>query len=249
MDLQQATCLVTGAASGIGRGVAEGLLDRGAAVLANDVNGDALGDLAERGATALPADLTDPAARQGVVDAAVSAGVTHLVNAAGIIELRPIEDVDEASWDRVFAVNAKALFFLSQAICPRLPDGGAVVNLSSTAAKTGTTLETAVYAATKAAVLSMTRSFANQYAPRGVRVNAVCPGIIDTPMQDKVLADIAAQRGISAAELDGARLKTVPLGRSASPRECAEIILFLLSDTAAYMTGQAVNVSGGLVTW
>lgn len=249
MEFEHATCLVTGAASGIGHAVADVLLERGATVLANDLDGDRLGDLAERGATALRADLTDPAALQGVIDAATAAGVTHLVNAAGIIELRPIEDVDPAMWDRIFGVNARALFFLSQAICPVLPEGGSVVNVSSTAAKTGTTLETSVYAATKAAVLSMTRSFAHRYAERGVRVNAVCPGIIDTPMQDKVLADIAIQRGTTPAELDAARLKTVPLGRAASPRECAGIIVFLLSDTAGYMTGQAVNVSGGLVTW
>jgi NAD(P)-dependent dehydrogenase (short-subunit alcohol dehydrogenase family) len=249
MELQQATVLVTGAASGIGRAVAEILLERGAAVVANDLAADRLADLVDRGATAVPADLTDPHGLQTVIETATSAGVTHLVNAAGIIELRSIEDVDEAMYDRIFAVNARALFFLSQAICPVLPPGGAVVNVSSSAAKTGTTLETAVYAATKAAVLSMTRSFAFQYADRGVRVNAVCPGIIDTPMQDKVLADIAARRGIDAQELDEARTKTVPLGRAATPRECAEIMVFLLSDAAAYMTGQAVNVSGGLVTW
>jgi NAD(P)-dependent dehydrogenase (short-subunit alcohol dehydrogenase family) len=249
MEYQQATCLVTGAASGIGRAVAELMLERGAAVIANDLDGDRLGELAERGVTTVAADLTDPDGLGRIVEAASSAGVTHLVNAAGIIELRPLEDVDPSMWDRIFAVNARALFFLSQAICPRLPETGSVVNVSSTAAKTGTTLETAVYSATKAAVLSMTRSFAAQYAAKGVRVNAVCPGIIDTPMQDKVLDDIARQRGIAARELDEARLKTVPLGRSASPRECAQVIAFLLSDEAAYMTGQAVNVSGGLVTW
>lgn len=249
MEFQRATCLVTGAASGIGGAVAEILLERGAGVVANDLSEDGLADVLERGATAAPGDLTDPAALQRVIETAMSASVTHVVNAAGIIELRQIEDVDAAMYDRIFAVNARALFFLSQALCPVLPDGGAIVNVSSTAAKTGTTLETAVYAATKAAVLSMTRSFAFQYAGRGVRVNAVCPGIIDTPMQDKVLADIAAQRDITAQELDAARLSMVPLGRAATPRECAEVMVFLLSDAARYMTGQAVNVSGGLVTW
>jgi NAD(P)-dependent dehydrogenase (short-subunit alcohol dehydrogenase family) len=249
MELQDATCLVTGAASGIGRAVAELLLDRGANVIVNDVAGDRLGDLVERGATPAVADVTDHKAMSGVVELATEAGITHLVNAAGVIELRSIEDVDEAIYDRTFAVNARAVFFLSQALCPALKPGGAVVNVSSTAAKTGTTLETAVYAATKAAVLSMTRSFAFQYASRGIRVNAVCPGIIDTPMQDKVLADIAAQRGVDARELSEARNRTVPLGRAASARECAEIMVFLLSDVSAYMTGQSINISGGLVTW
>ena len=249
MELQHATCVVTGAASGIGQAVAETLLDRGAAVIATDRAGDRLAPLAERGATAVAGDLTDPAGLEALARTAIDAGVTHLVNAAGIIELRPLEEVDPAMWDRIFAVNARALFFLTQALCPHLPEGGAVVNLSSTAAKTGTTLETAVYAATKAAVLSLTRSFAHRYARAGVRVNAVCPGIIDTPMQDQVLADIAQERGITREQLDEARLATVPLGRAASPGECARVIAFLLSDEASYMTGQAINVSGGLVTW
>jgi NAD(P)-dependent dehydrogenase (short-subunit alcohol dehydrogenase family) len=249
MEFQEATCLVTGAASGIGRAVTELLLDRGAEVLGVDLNAEPLEQLRARGATPIVADLTDPDGFDRVVEAARAAGITHLVNAAGIIELRPIEDVDREMWQRTFAVNAEALFFLSQALVPELPSGGAVVNLSSTSAKTGTTLETTVYAATKAAVLSITRSYAHQHAARNVRVNAVCPGIVDTPMQDKVLADIAVVQGTTAEALEAARTQTVPLGRPASARECAEIIVFLLSDGAAYMTGQSVNVSGGLVTW
>lgn len=249
MKFEDATCLVTGAGSGIGHAVAEILLERGAAVIVNDLSEERVADLVERGATAACGDVTDPDVLRRLVEAAKDAGITHLVNAAGIIELRQIPDVDPAMWDRIFDVNAKSVFFLSQAICPLLPRGGAVVNISSTSAKTGTTLETAVYAATKAAILSMTRSFAFQYAKDGVRVNAVCPGIIDTPMQDKVLADIAEQQGTTVEALSAARNKMVPLGRAASPRECAEIMVFLLSDESAYMTGQSVNISGGLVTW
>lgn len=249
MEWQQVTCVVTGAASGIGRAVAELLIGRGATVLAADRDGAGLDDLAERGAVTLAGDLTDAVDLARLTEEAGAAGVTHLVNAAGIIELRALEDVDPAMWDRIFAVNARALFFLSQGLAPLLPPGGAIVNVASTAAKTGTTLETAVYAATKAAVLSITRTFAHRYAPQDVRVNAVCPGIIDTPMQDKVLADIAQQRGTTPQALDAARLGTVPLGRSGSPLECATVIAFLLSADAGYMTGQAVNVSGGLVTW
>jgi NAD(P)-dependent dehydrogenase (short-subunit alcohol dehydrogenase family) len=98
-------------------------------------------------------------------------------------------------------------------------------------------------------VLSITRSFAYAFAPKGVRVNAICPGIIDTPMQKKVLADVAAERGVTVEELATARNRTVPLGRSASADECAGAIWFLLSDEGGYMTGQAMNYTGGLVMW
>jgi NAD(P)-dependent dehydrogenase (short-subunit alcohol dehydrogenase family) len=130
---------------------------------------------------------------------------------------------------------------------PHDPGGGAIVNLSSSSAKLATTVEAAVYASSKTAVLSITRSFAYALAPRNVRVNAICPGIIDTPMQDRVLEQVAAARGTTAEALSAARNKTVPLGRAASADECAGAIWFLLSDAAGYMTGQAVDYSGGLV--
>ena len=104
-------------------------------------------------------------------------------------------------------------------------------------------------AASKAAVLSITRSFAHALAGRPVRVNAVCPGIIDTPMNDMVLHGIARARGMTVDEVSATRLHTVPLGRAASADECAAVICFLLSAQASYMTGQAINISGGLVTW
>jgi len=149
----------------------------------------------------------------------------------------------------VMAVNAKAIFFLCQAFVPRLPPGGAVVNVSSGAGKTGSTHEAAVYGASKAAVLSVTRSFANAYANLGVRVNAVCPGLVDTPMNDVVVDGIAPLRGLAPDEYGRARLAAVPLGRLAEPREVAEVIAFLLSNASSYMTGQSVNVTGGMVTY
>lgn len=246
MEFEHATCVVTGAASGIGRAVAERLADAGARIVAVDRDADGLASL-DAADVRVVADLADADAVARAGATALAEGVTHLVNAAGIVDMRAIDDVDAALWERVFAVNARAVFFLCQAICPRLPAGGAVVNLSSTAAKTGSTLEGTSYAASKAAVLSLTRSFAHAHAARGVRVNAVCPGIVETPMQDQVLAQIAAVRGSTPAAVDAARLATVPLGRAGSAAECAETIAFLLSPRAGYMTGQSVNVSGGLV--
>jgi NAD(P)-dependent dehydrogenase (short-subunit alcohol dehydrogenase family) len=146
-------------------------------------------------------------------------------------------------------VNAEAVFFLCQGIGPSRSPGGAIVNISSSAAKLATTTEAAVYAASKAAVLSITRSFAYEFADIPITVNAICPGVIDTPMQGAFLEEVAALRGMTPDELSDARNAIVPLGRSASPDELAGLVEFLLSKPAAYMTGQAINYSGGLVTW
>ena len=141
------------------------------------------------------------------------------------------------------------MFFLCQLIGARLNPDGAIVNLSSSSAKLATSTDVAPYAASKTTILSITRSFAYALADRPVRVNAICPGIIDTEMQARFLAGVAAKRGTSAAELDAQRKQNVPLKRGGSAEECAGLIAFLLSDAAAYMTGQALNFTGGLVNW
>ncbi|MDX6573931.1 MAG: meso-butanediol dehydrogenase / (S,S)-butanediol dehydrogenase / diacetyl reductase [Gaiellales bacterium] len=235
--------VVTGAASGIGRATAERLRDEGAAVLAVDRNGELLATL--DGCAQLVCDHSTLDGVQTVIAAAEQPDL--LVNAAGVLLLRSLEEVDEAAFDTQIAINLKALFFLSQALCPRIAPGGAVVNLSSSSAQTGSTLEAAVYAATKAGVLSLTRAFAHANAARNVRVNAIVPGIVDTPMQDAVLDQVALIRGVTREQLAVDRLKGVPLARSSSAAECAALIAFLLSDDAGYLTGQTIDWSGGLV--
>jgi NAD(P)-dependent dehydrogenase (short-subunit alcohol dehydrogenase family) len=237
--------VVTGAASGIGEAVARRLAGDGARVLAVDLDAARLEPLAGAGIEVLAADVSSPDERARMLEAAGDAD--YLVNAAGIIRLESIFECTPEDWREIFDVNAEALFFLCQAFGPRLRPGGAIVNLSSTAAKASATTEAAIYAASKAAVISITRSFAYALAPREIRVNAVCPGIVDTPMQDRVLEDVARLRATTVGELAANRTAGVPLGRSSSPEECAGLIRFLLSDEASYMTGQAVNFSGGLV--
>jgi NAD(P)-dependent dehydrogenase (short-subunit alcohol dehydrogenase family) len=239
--------VVTGAASGIGQAVVRRLLREGVAVIAVDLDAAGLEAVVAAGATAFVGDLTLPADRDRLVVA--GDGAAYLVNAAGIIMLKPILEFTVDDIRRIYAINVEATWDLVSRIGRTMPARAAIVNLSSSSAKLATTTEAAVYASSKAAVLSLTRSFAYAFAPNGVRVNAICPGIIDTPMQDRVLADVAAKRGITVEELSTARNKTVPLGRAASADECAGAIWFLLSDEAGYMTGQAINYTGGLVMW
>jgi NAD(P)-dependent dehydrogenase (short-subunit alcohol dehydrogenase family) len=239
--------VVTGAASGIGQAVARRLLREGIAVVAADINEDGLGPVEERGATSFVGNLATEADRNRLVE--IGVGANYLVNAAGIIRLKPILEFTVEDLRDIYAINVEATWDLVSRIGRTMPSGASIVNLSSSSAKLATTTEAAVYASSKAAVLSITRSFAYAFAPSGVRVNAICPGIVDTPMQEKVLAEVAAKRGITADDLSTARNKTVPLGRSASADECAGAIWFLLGDEAGYMTGQAINYTGGLVMW
>jgi len=216
-------------------------------VLAVDVNAGDLEELASASCETLAADVTDPEVRARMAD--WGDGADCLVNSAGVIVIKPILDVTVADWRRVQTVNAEATFFLCQAIGPRLRPGGAIVNLSSSSAKLANTVEVAAYAASKTTILSITRSFAYALAARPVRVNAILPGIVETPMQEAVLERIAPMRGMTREGLSAARNKLVPLGRGSTPEECAALIWFLLSDEAAYMTGQSINFTGGHLTW
>ncbi|HKZ92348.1 MAG TPA: SDR family oxidoreductase [Candidatus Limnocylindrales bacterium] len=239
--------VVTGAASGIGFAVVQRLLAEGASVLAVDVNADGLMPLSRAGAETIVASVSDPADRDRI--AAAAGPHDYIVNSAGVLFVKSIWDVGLDEWRNLYAVNVEGTFFIIQRLGRQMRRGGAIVNLSSSSAKLASTVEVTPYSSSKAAILGVTRSWAYVLARDGIRVNAICPGIVDTPMQDRVLEVVAPMRGTTAEALHEARLKTVPLGRSASPDECAGAIWWLLSDEAGYMTGQAVNYTGGLVMW
>lgn len=240
--------IVTGAASGIGRAAARRLRDEGCAVTAVDVDRDGLEEAwAGTGVEILEADLSSPEDRERVAEA--GRGCDYLVNAAGVILVKDISEVTVQDWRRVFAVNVESVFFLCQGIGLTMPPGSSIVNMSSSSAKLSNTVEAAVYAATKTTILSVTRSFAYRLAAVPVRVNAICPAVIDTPMQERVLSEVAPRRGTTPDELRAARNASVPMGRAGSPEEVAGLIWFLLSGESAYITGQAVNIGGGYVTW
>lgn len=239
--------VVTGAASGIGSAVVRRLLAEGASVLAVDINAEGMVPLAEQGAEIIAASVAEPADRDRIGEAAGE--IDYLVNSAAVLFVKSIWEVTLEEWQDLYAVNVEGTFFMSQRLGRQIRSGGAIVNLSSSSAKLSTTVEVTPYSSSKAAIMGITRSFAYVLAKDGVRVNAILPGIVDTPMQDKVLDVVAPMRGMTPEELHAQRLSTVPLGRSATPDECAGAVWWLLSDEAGYMTGQAINYTGGLVTW
>jgi NAD(P)-dependent dehydrogenase (short-subunit alcohol dehydrogenase family) len=238
---------VTGAAGGIGRAAVELLLERGAAVVAADLAADALAPLTAAGAEQVAGDLATAAGRAELVGA--TGHCDHLVIAHGIVRPKPIADTGEEDWDAIIGVNAKAAYFLCKEFGPVLADGGSIVVVSSVSARSAASLEQSVYCASKAALGSITRSFAYAYAPRRIRVNAILPGIVDTSMQERFLEAAAAARSTTPEALHESRLKMVPLGRISPPRECAETILWLLSPAAGYLTGQQIAADGGLTMY
>lgn len=235
--------VVTGAASGIGLAAAMRLRDDGLQVIAVDMNEEQLGNM--DGIHSLVADLSKQADRDRVISAGIGAQV--LVNAAGYMRMKKILDFTVQDIHDIYAVNVDAVWDLTSQIGRTMPRGGSIINLSSVSAKMGSTQETAVYASSKAAVISLTRSFAHAFGSAGVRVNAICPGIVDTPMQESVLLKMAELRGENVSEVIAKRLLGIPLGRTSSAAEIAAFISFLASDDGSYFTGQALSQDGGMV--
>ena len=247
MSYEGRRAIVTGAGSGIGQQVAIQLLEAGARVTGVDINEAGLEPVRAAGGEALVVDLADLEQRASVIDAARRDPPHFLVNAAAILQVIPVADVDPDVFRRHFTVNVEAVWFLCRDIGAVMAEGGAIVNFSSPSARWAYTLETAVYGATKTAIQGVTRSFAIHLAPRGIRVNAISPGITDTPMQERVLREVSTLRGLSYEDLSSSRTNLVPLKRSAPPSEMAGVVVWLLSDSAAYITGQTIYVDGGYI--
>ncbi|HEY9409230.1 MAG TPA: SDR family NAD(P)-dependent oxidoreductase [Jiangellaceae bacterium] len=239
--------LVTGGASGIGAACAALAAEAGARVLAVDVDAAGLERLAA--ASGVQYEVADLAEAERLPDLVADAagrlgGLDGFVSAAGVFQTKAMLDITPADFDRMFAVNVRGLFFLQQAAARAMTGGGSIVNIASTAARVPRPVSSH-YAAGKAAVVSLSRSASVAWADRGIRVNAVCPGVIETPMIDAIRAEQAALLGVTPGELDARWRAANPLGRLGTPREVAELVAFLLSDAAGYVTGESIAVNGG----
>jgi 3-oxoacyl-[acyl-carrier protein] reductase len=256
MELSGQVAIVTGAGRGIGRATALELAQMGADIV--------VAELDREGAERTAAEVKGLGRRVSVVRTDVTSRddlttmadraraefgrIDVLVNNAGIYRAAAPLDVTEEHWDAIMNVNAKAVFFATQAVLPTMiaQKRGAIVSLASMAGKIGNR-NNLPYNASKAAVISMTKSLALAHAADGIRVNCVCPGFVETDMWTYVSREQGKLMGLTPEEFTRQRASQVPLGRMERPEDVASVIGFLVSSKSGYMTGQALSVDGGLV--
>lgn len=259
--------IVTGAGQGIGKAVALRLAGEGANVVVADINAQTAGQTAEeirksgRRALACRIDVAKVAEIQAMVDSAVTefGRLDILVNAAGVAQTGPFLDVTEQQWDHVIDTNLKGTTFCIQAVGRRMiqqvPDQvkeakraercyGKIVNFSSISGRHGRA-EQVPYAASKAAIISITQSAALAFAPYNINVNAVCPGVVPTAMWEQIDRDRGRISGLAPGESMESFIERIPLKRAGTVEDVAGVVAFLCSPDSDYITGQTLNVDGG----
>lgn len=244
-QLDGKVAVVTGAAQGMGRAVAERFASEGASLVIVDVRAEGLHALAsslgDRAAETRiqVADIASADQVAGLVETVVTrlGRIDVLVNAAGILHSTRFDEMSVEEWDRVIGINLRGTFLLMRAVYPHMKacGRGSIVNFSSTAGLTVSTLGGAHYTASKHGVMGLTKALAKEGGPFGVRVNAVCPGLIDTEMVRTTIPPDRIRRYEAG----------FPIGRLGTPNEVAELVLFLATERSAYITGAALNISGG----
>ena len=251
--------LITGAARGIGAATARRLAADGARLVLADLDTVGVEKLAgELGGAAVHADVTRAADVARMVDESYRrfGRLDVLFNNAGVIRVQPLLDVTEAEWDRVMSVNLKAVFFVLQAVArrmkaqPPMPGSelrGKLIQTASIAGYRGGNHLTTPYSASKAGVISLTRSAAQALARDRITSNCVCPGAVDTAMWEQLDTELAALQGLAPREAWKKRIAGIPLGRPEKPDDVAGVVAFLAGPDSDYMTGQAPMIDGGIV--
>jgi meso-butanediol dehydrogenase / (S,S)-butanediol dehydrogenase / diacetyl reductase len=246
------TAFVTGAGTGIGAAIARTLSAQGYAVAVGDIDEDAANDVAAdlHRAIAVPLDVTDRKSIESACDAALAAlgPLKAWISNAGISSMDRFTDVREQELDRTLDVNVKAVFLCGQVAARRFitqGGGGVVVNIASMAGKRGGVPFLAPYVASKFAVVGLTQAMAYELAQHGIRVNCVCPGYVATGMQERELVWEAELKSTSVEAVRNSYLADTPLGRLEVPEDVAAAVSFLVSESASFITGEALAVNGG----
>jgi D-sorbitol dehydrogenase (acceptor) len=252
MRLKGKTAIVTGGAGGIGKAIAHRYAEEGATVVVTDRSQDRANKVAEEignGAFGVALDVSSEGSIGGLVAAATARGHTIdiLVNNAAVFDMAPVLEVTEASYDLLFSVNVKGLFFTMQAVAAHMVERGTrgkIINISSQAGRRGEAL-VSIYCATKAAVISMTQSAGLDLIRYGINVNGIAPGVIDTAMWDRVDMLFARYENRPIGEKKRLVGKAVPHGRMGVPDDLGGAAAFLASSDADYIVAQTLNVDGG----
>lgn len=248
--------LITGGANGFGLATARMLLDQGSQVAIGDVDkqqlAKATAELDSPNLLSLDLDVTSRESAQASVDACQQnfGGLDALVNSAGVIEIAPLAEVTEESWDFVLDVDLKGVFFMAQAAAPLLSASGCgrIVNIGSDASKIGFA-QVHAYCAAKHAVAGLTKSLAGELAPHKVTVNCVCPvGAPSTGMGEFVMSWKKSATGLTQEEIAAATAASIPLKRNATEADVANAIMFFLSDSSDFLTGLSLDVDGGMLS-
>jgi acetoin reductase-like protein len=256
MQFEGKIAIITGAASGMGRAMALAFGREGATVVVADLNEEGAqrvaDEIASNGgrAVAKRLDVSNAAESKALVEDVVGeyGRLDILVNNAGIGLIKEVWNTTPEEWDRIFAVNVRGLFFMAQAAAEPMRNqrSGKIINLASIAGRRGEAL-VAAYCASKAAVININQSLALALAPYGVNVNAMAPGVVDTPYWKEVDKQFGAITGKAEGETFRDVAQQIPLGRTSVPEDVVPLALFLASDGAKYITAQTYNVEGGMV--
>jgi NAD(P)-dependent dehydrogenase (short-subunit alcohol dehydrogenase family) len=253
-SLNGKVALITGAGSGIGSAAAVQLAADGATIVAVDRNGERLSalvaSLSGTGHRSMARDLRPASVAKALVAEVVreAGSIDIVVNSAGVCHFRAMKDIDAPEWDEILEVNVRTMFLISTAAAEAMDAtrGGRIINIGSNAGRKGRALS-AHYAASKAAVANLTESLALSYGKKNITANTVCPAVTDTPMWDELFKELNAATGKTRQELVDGWSKLTPLGRLGSAADVANLIAFLASPGAAFITGQTINVCGGFM--